>query len=66
MWVPEFEDEGTDSVSQCDRPDWEKNYLDLTPERPLRQPSMKFLAMQSGKKGERKTKSLFERGRNAF
>ena len=38
IWVPEFEDQGADSVFQCDGRDrdWEKDYLDLSPERPRR------------------------------
>ena len=39
IWVPEFEDEGTDSVFKCDRRDLEGHSPDLTPERLLRQAS---------------------------
>jgi hypothetical protein len=51
IWGPEFEDDDADSASQCDGYNWEKNYPDLTPERPLSlcQPSVKFLPMPSPK-----------------
>ena len=48
IWVPELEDEGKDSVFQCNPRDWEKDYLDLSPERPLRRASVKFLENGEG------------------
>ena len=41
--VPELEDEGKDSVFRIDRREWEKDYPDLSPEKPVRQASVKSL-----------------------